>query len=56
MEDNIIIGDSGYPIRPFLLTKLAVASTRGEHSYLHNESLIRIRNCIELSFVVLKRI
>jgi len=27
------MGDSGYPIRPFLLTKLSIASTRAEQLY-----------------------
>lgn len=51
--DSLLIGDSGYPIRPFLLTKLSIASTRAEQ--LYNESIIRTRNCIERSFGVYKR-
>jgi len=51
--DSLLIGDSGYPIRPFLLTKLSIASTRAEQ--LYNESIIRTRNCIERCFGVYKR-
>ena len=53
MGDSLLIGDSGYPIRPFLLTKLSIALTRAEQ--LYNESIIRTRNCIERSFGVYKR-
>lgn len=47
----ILISDSGYPIKPFLWSKLSVAST---HEQLCNESLIRTRSCVERSFGMLK--
>jgi len=53
MGDSLLIGDSGYAIRPFLLTKFTSATTQDEQ--LYNESLIRTRNCIEQSFGVWKR-
>jgi len=52
MGDSLLIGDNGYPIRPFLLTKLSISPTRAEQ--LYNESIIRTRNCIERSFGVYK--
>lgn len=52
-DDSLLIGDSGDPIRPYILTKLSVASTRDEQ--LYNESIIRTENCIERSFGVWMR-
>ncbi|KAH1024891.1 hypothetical protein HUJ05_009727 [Dendroctonus ponderosae] len=46
-------GDSGYPLKSYLLTPLANTGTRTER--LYNESYIRTRNCIEKLFGVWKR-
>lgn len=51
--NNLIVADSGYPNKPFMLTPLAVVTTPAEH--LYNESLIRTRNCVERSYGVWKR-
>ena len=52
-DGSLIIADSGYPNKPYLLTPLANPSSREEH--LYNESLIRTRNCVERSYGVWKR-
>ncbi|KAJ8926211.1 hypothetical protein NQ314_021438 [Rhamnusium bicolor] len=49
-EDNrygryILIGDSGYAIEPFIMTKLQHTRTAAEN--LYNESIIRTRNVVE---------
>ncbi|KAJ3653970.1 hypothetical protein Zmor_013188 [Zophobas morio] len=49
----LILGDSGYAIRPFLLTPLRAPVTRAEQ--LYNESQIRTRNPVERCFGVWKR-
>lgn len=49
----IIVGDSGYENRPYLMTPLARVSTQAEN--LYNESQIRTRNVVERSYGVLKR-
>lgn len=51
--ENVILGDSGYPIRNYLITPLRNPQTRAER--LFNESQIRTRNPIERCFGVLKR-
>ncbi|CAH2106033.1 unnamed protein product [Euphydryas editha] len=48
-----LLGDSAYPLKPYLLTPLLNPESRGEQ--LYNESLIRSRNCIERTFGVWKR-
>lgn len=48
-----ISGDSGYAIKPYLMTPLANPTTPGEK--LYNESHIRTRNIIERMFGVWKR-
>ncbi|KAK9693278.1 DDE superfamily endonuclease [Popillia japonica] len=53
MGEGILLGDSGYPIRPYLLTPLQNPQTPVEN--LYNESHIRTRNCIERTFGVWKR-
>ncbi|XP_057654873.1 LOW QUALITY PROTEIN: putative nuclease HARBI1 [Diorhabda carinulata] len=51
--NGIILGDSGYALRPFLLTPLLNPVNQAEQRY--NESLIRTRNCIERLFGCWKR-
>ncbi|CAH2100746.1 unnamed protein product [Euphydryas editha] len=48
-----LLGDSAYPLKPYLLTPLLNPESPGEQ--LYNEPLIRSRNCIERSFGVWKR-
>lgn len=51
--DNLLVGDSGYPIKNYLITPLL--RTRNEAENLFNESLIRTRNVVERSYGVWKR-
>lgn len=53
-QNCVLVGDSGYGIRNYLITPLANPTTRGE--VLFNESQIRTRNCIERKFGQWKRI
>lgn len=48
-----LLGDSAYPLKPYLLTPLINTQTRGQQ--LYNEAHIRTRNCIERCFGVWKR-
>ncbi|KAK5638904.1 hypothetical protein RI129_013199 [Pyrocoelia pectoralis] len=48
-----LVGDSGYGIKPFLITPLANPGTAAEH--LFNEAQIRTRNPIERCFGIWKR-
>ncbi|CAG4975132.1 unnamed protein product [Colias eurytheme] len=50
---GIILGDSGYPCRPYLLTPLINTRTAAEEAY--NRSQISTRNPVERLFGVLKR-
>lgn len=49
----VIVGDSGYPIKPYLITPLR--QPRNEAENLFNESQIRTRNVVERSYGVWKR-
>lgn len=50
---SLLVGDSGYGIKAYLITPLAHPHTPAEH--LFNESQIRTRNAIERCFGVWKR-
>ncbi|KAJ8912380.1 hypothetical protein NQ315_014748 [Exocentrus adspersus] len=52
-DDYVLVGDSGYAVKKYLITPLAEPITRAEQ--LFNESQIRTRNCIERKFGQWKR-
>lgn len=49
----IILGDSGYPAKPYLFTPLLNTATRAQQ--LYNESHIRTRTIVEHTFGIWKR-
>ncbi|CAK1582627.1 unnamed protein product [Parnassius mnemosyne] len=51
--DSHLLGDSGYPLKPHLLTPYLNPTTSGERKY--NEAHIRTRNVVERQYGVLKR-
>ncbi|VEN53564.1 unnamed protein product, partial [Callosobruchus maculatus] len=48
-----LVGDSGYRLRPYLMTKLMSCTTEAHN--LFNESIIRTRNVVERQYGVWKR-
>uniref|UniRef100_A0A3B4VLK6 DDE Tnp4 domain-containing protein n=1 Tax=Seriola dumerili TaxID=41447 RepID=A0A3B4VLK6_SERDU len=50
--DGWLLGDSVYPLHPFLLTPVMNPTTPGEHRY--NQAHISTRNIVECTFSVLK--
>lgn len=50
---SVLVGDSGYPVKPYLLTPLQQVTNNAEA--LYNESLVRTRNVVERSYGVWKR-
>lgn len=50
---NVLVGDSGYAVKSYMITPLANPSTAAEN--LFNEAQIRTRNPIERCFGVVKR-
>lgn len=53
LGDNLLVGDSGYPIKSYLITPLLRPVRNEEH--LFNESQIRTRNPVERCYGVWKR-
>lgn len=52
-NNGLLLGDSGYPIRSYLITPLLNPVTQGEN--LFNEAQIRSRNVVERTFGIWKR-
>lgn len=52
-EDNLLVGDSGYAVKSYLITPLLNPQTPAEN--LFNEAQIRTRNAIERLFGIWKR-
>ncbi|XP_069687300.1 putative nuclease HARBI1 [Periplaneta americana] len=53
IDEGILLGDSGYPLRKYLLTSYLHPETRPQHNY--NAAHIRTRNCVERMIGVWKR-
>ncbi|XP_041363668.1 putative nuclease HARBI1 [Gigantopelta aegis] len=51
-DDGFLLGDSGYPCKPWLMTPLPETSSRAEEKY--NSSHCRTRNTVERAFGLLK--
>ncbi|XP_018397713.1 PREDICTED: putative nuclease HARBI1 [Cyphomyrmex costatus] len=51
--DNVLVGDSGYPVKPYLMTPLQ--QVRNNAEALYNESIVRTRNVVERKYGVWKR-
>ena len=50
--DGWLLGDSAYPLRPWMMTPILIAATDAEERY--NVSQMRARNTIERAFGLLK--
>ncbi|XP_069128985.1 putative nuclease HARBI1 [Argopecten irradians] len=50
--DGWLLGDSGYPLRPWLLTPVAIPASKSDEMY--NKSNMKTRNVVERSFGLLK--
>jgi len=53
MGNYLLLGDSGYPLRSYLLTPFETTHTNGQR--LYNEAQIRTRNVVERTFGIWKR-
>lgn len=53
VNEGILLGDSGYPLRKYLLTPYLHPETQAENNY--NTAHIRTRNCVERMIGVWKR-
>ena len=53
IQDCLLLGDSGYPLRRYLLTPFLRPEIRSQQNY--NSAHIRTRNCIERMYGVWKR-
>jgi len=53
IQGGYLLGDAGYPCKPYLLTPLGAPTTWAEQNY--NYAQIRTRNPVERAFGVLKR-
>lgn len=53
MQNNLLLGDSGYPLRSYLITPVNNPQSVAED--LFNESQIRTRNVVERTFGIWKR-
>lgn len=53
MDSGVLLGDSGYPCLPFLMTPYSDPQTRKARSF--NRSLKSTRSAIERTFGILKR-
>ena len=53
INEGILLGDSGYPLRKYVLTRYLRPETRAQHNY--NAAHIRTRNCVERMIGVWKR-
>ena len=52
ISDGLLLGESGYPLRPWLLTPVLISTSPQEVGY--NEAHMKTRNIIESSFGLLK--
>jgi len=53
MKDSILVGDSGYALKTFLMTPFLNPTGDGQNTY--NEAQIRTRNAVERSYGVWKK-
>jgi len=53
MKDSILVGDSGYALKTYLMTPFLNPTGDGQNTY--NEAQIRTRNAVERSYSVWKK-